>query len=112
SPLEFNIAKLTESIATIAAAFWPKPVVVRLSDFKSNEYANLLGGKEFEPKEENPMLGFRGAYRYISNEFKDCFDLECEAIKRVRNQMGLTNVEILIPFVRTVEEAEKVVAAL
>lgn len=112
TPVDFYIEKLVESIATIAAAFWPKPVIVRLSDFKSNEYANLLGGFEFEPKEENPMIGFRGASRYIADTFKDCFALECEALKRVRNQMGLTNVEILIPFVRTVIEAQKVIQAL
>ena len=99
-------------MATIAAAFFPKKVIVRLSDFKSNEYMNLLGGKRYEPHEENPMLGFRGASRYIAPEFYDCFALECEAMKRVRDVMGLTNVEIMIPFVRTLTEAEKVVALL
>jgi pyruvate,water dikinase len=112
SPLAFYVDKLSEGIATLAAAFWPKPVIVRLSDFKSNEYANLLGGKEFEPKEENPMLGFRGASRYISDNFKACFQLECEALKKVRESFGLTNVEIMIPFVRTPKEAKAVVDAL
>ncbi|KAA9001234.1 phosphoenolpyruvate synthase [Affinibrenneria salicis] len=112
SPVEFYIGRLTEGIATLAAAFWPKRVIVRLSDFKSNEYANLLGGERYEPHEENPMLGFRGAGRYVSGEFRACFALECDAVKRVRNEMGLTNVEIMIPFVRTVEQAEAVVAGL
>ena len=108
----FFIEKLSEGIATIAASFSPKPVIVRLSDFKSNEYANLMGGKYFEPKEENPMLGFRGAGRYISSDFTECFELECESLKRVRNDMGLTNVQLMIPFVRTIEEAKNVVALL
>ena len=108
----FFIEKLSEGIATIAASFSPKPVIVRLSDFKSNEYANLMGGKYFEPKEENPMLGFRGAGRYISSDFRECFELECESLKRVRNDMGLTNVQLMIPFVRTIEEAKNVVALL
>ncbi len=108
----FFIEKLSEGIATIAASFSPKPVIVRLSDFKSNEYANLVGGKYFEPKEENPMLGFRGAGRYISDDFRECFELECESLKRVRNYMGLTNVQLMIPFVRTIEEAKNVVALL
>ncbi len=108
----FFVEKLSEGIATIAASFSPKPVIVRLSDFKSNEYANLVGGKYFEPKEENPMLGFRGAGRYISDDFRECFELECESLKRVRNDMGLTNVQLMIPFVRTIEEAENVVALL
>jgi pyruvate,water dikinase len=95
-------------VATIAAAFWPKPVIVRLSDFKSNEYRKLIGGARYEPDEENPMLGFRGASRYISGEFSDAFGMECEAIKRVRNDMGLTNVELMVPFVRTVRQAERV----
>lgn len=112
SPVEFYISRLSEGIATLAAAFGPKRVIVRLSDFKSNEYANLLGGHRYEPDEENPMLGFRGAGRYVSPDFKDCFALECEAIKRVRNKMGLTNVEIMIPFVRTVEQAKAVVDSL
>lgn len=111
-PVEFYVSKLTEGISTLAAAFWPKRVIVRLSDFKSNEYANLIGGDKYEPKEENPMLGFRGAGRYVSEKFSDCFALECEAVKRVRNTMGLTNVEVMIPFVRTVAQAESVVAEL
>ncbi|SQI40762.1 Phosphoenolpyruvate synthase [Leminorella richardii] len=111
-PVEFYVGRLSEGIATLAAAFWPKRVIVRLSDFKSNEYANLVGGSRYEPHEENPMLGFRGAGRYVSDDFKDCFALECEAVKRVRNLMGLTNVEIMIPFVRTVEQAKAVVDQL
>ncbi|MDT0581269.1 MULTISPECIES: phosphoenolpyruvate synthase [Alteromonadaceae] len=112
SPVEFYIQKLVEGISTIGAAFSPKKVIVRMSDFKSNEYFNLVGGYQYEPDEENPMLGFRGASRYISEDFRDCFALECEAIKRVRNDMGLTNVEIMIPFVRTLEEGEKVIELL
>ncbi len=112
SPVEFYVSRLKEGIATLAAAFWPKRVIVRLSDFKSNEYANLVGGENYEPHEENPMLGFRGAGRYVSDSFRECFALECEAVKRVRNDMGLTNVEIMIPFVRTVDQAEAVVAEL
>lgn len=112
SPVEFYIERLKEGISTIAAAFYPKPVIVRLSDFKSNEYANLLGGELYEPKEENPMLGFRGASRYVSPAFADCFALECEAIKRVRETMGFTNVEVMIPFVRTVQEAAHVIEVL
>jgi len=112
SPVEFYIARLVEGIATIASAFYPKKVIVRMSDFKSNEYANLVGGDRYEPDEENPMLGFRGASRYISESFRDCFALECEAIKRVRSQMGLTNVEVMIPFVRTVNEASQVIELL
>ncbi len=111
-PVSFFIDKLAEGIATIAAAFAPHPVIVRLSDFKSNEYANLIGGETYEPKEENPMLGFRGAARYVSKSFRPCFDLECEALKRVRNEMGLKNVQIMIPFVRTVQQAKDVIAAL
>ncbi|MBX9444303.1 phosphoenolpyruvate synthase [Dickeya chrysanthemi] len=111
-PVEFYIERLKEGIATLASAFWPKRVIVRLSDFKSNEYANLLGGARYEPEEENPMLGFRGAGRYVSPDFRACFALECEAVKRVRNGMGLTNVEVMIPFVRTVAQAEAVVAEL
>lgn len=111
-PVEFYIAKLTEGIATIAGAFWPKRVIVRMSDFKSNEYSNLIGGKQYEPHEENPMLGFRGASRYVSPEFEDCFELETAAIKRVRNDMGLNNVEIMIPFVRTPSEASSVIDLL
>jgi pyruvate,water dikinase len=112
SPTEFYVAKITEGVATIAAAFWPKKVIVRLSDFKSNEYSNLVGGQRFEPHEENPMLGFRGASRYIAPEFQDCFALECQAIRRIRDDMGLTNVEVMIPFVRTLAEAEQVIALL
>lgn len=112
SPVEFYIEKLREGIATLAAAFAPKPVIVRLSDFKSNEYANLLGGELYEPHEENPMLGFRGASRYIDPGFQPCFELECEAIKRVRDIMGLTNVMVMVPFVRTLTEAKQVVELL
>ena len=112
SPTEFYIEKLVEGISTIGAAFAPEKVIVRMSDFKSNEYFNLVGGYQYEPDEENPMLGFRGASRYISEDFRDCFALECEAIKRVRNKMGLTNVEIMIPFVRTLEEGQKVIDLL
>jgi pyruvate, water dikinase len=112
SPTEFYVAKIAEGVATIAAAFWPKKVIVRLSDFKSNEYSNLLGGANYEPHEENPMLGFRGASRYIAPEFYDCFELECRALKRVRNDMGFTNVEIMVPFVRTLAEAKEVVGLL
>lgn len=112
SPVEYYIERLKEGIATIACAFYPKPVIVRLSDFKSNEYANLLGGELYEPKEENPMLGFRGASRYISDDFKACFAMECEAVKRVRNNMGLDNVQVMIPFVRSVNEAKKVIDIL
>ena len=101
SPRAFYVDKLAEGIATIAAAFWPKPVIVRLSDFKSNEYRKLIGGSRYEPEEENPMLGFRGASRYVSEDFGEAFAMECEALKRVRNDMGLTNVEIMVPFVRT-----------
>jgi pyruvate,water dikinase len=111
-PVEFYVSKIAEGVATIAAAFWPKKVIVRLSDFKSNEYSNLLGGERYEPHEENPMLGFRGASRYIAPEFYDCFELECRALKRVRDDMGFTNVEIMIPFVRTLGEAEEVVSLL
>ncbi|QQD21473.1 phosphoenolpyruvate synthase [Oceanospirillaceae bacterium ASx5O] len=111
-PVDFYVDKLVEGISTLAAAFWPKRVIVRLSDFKSNEYANLIGGRLYEPEEENPMLGFRGASRYISKNFRDCFELECRAMKKVRNEMGFTNVEIMVPFVRTVGEAEQVVSLL
>ena len=111
-PVGFYVDKLVEGISTLAAAFWPKKVIVRMSDFKSNEYANLIGGRLYEPEEENPMLGFRGASRYISDSFRDCFELECRAMKRVRDEMGLTNVEIMIPFVRTVGEAKQVVELL
>lgn len=108
----FYIEKLVEGIASLGAAFYPKPVIVRLSDFKSNEYANLIGGKEFEPSEENPMLGFRGASRYISDSFRECFNMECTALKRVRDEMGLTNVEVMVPFVRTLTEADRVIELL
>ena len=108
----FFIEKLSEGIATIAASFSPKPVIVRMSDFKSNEYTNLIGGSYFEPKEENPMLGFRGAGRYISDDFRECFELECEALKKVRDNMGLNNVQLMIPFVRTIKEAENVIDLL
>ena len=111
-PVKFFVAKLTEGIGTIAAAFAPKPVIVRMSDFKSNEYANLIGGKFFEPDEENPMLGFRGAGRYISDEFQDCFELECLAINKVRIDMGLKNVQLMIPFIRTVSQAKNVIKLL
>ncbi|MEQ5873053.1 phosphoenolpyruvate synthase [Pseudoalteromonas sp. NFXS39] len=112
SPVEFYISKLVEGIATLGCAFAPERVIVRMSDFKSNEYANLVGGQQYEPEEENPMIGFRGAARYISEDFRDCFALECEAIKRVRNEMGMTNIEIMIPFVRTLEEGKRVIELL
>ena len=112
SPVEFYIQKLVEGISTIGAAFSPEKVIVRMSDFKSNEYFNLVGGSQYEPHEENPMLGFRGASRYISDDFRECFALECEAIKRVRSDMGLTNVEIMIPFVRTLQEGRQVIELL
>ncbi|HWA14570.1 MAG TPA: phosphoenolpyruvate synthase [Burkholderiales bacterium] len=111
-PVSFYVDKLTEGIATLGAAFFPKPVIVRMSDFKSNEYSSLTGGRKYEPEEENPMLGFRGASRYIADSFRECFKLECRALKKVRDEMGLTNVEIMVPFVRTVAEAERVVALL
>ncbi|MGB1221178.1 MAG: phosphoenolpyruvate synthase, partial [Alcanivoracaceae bacterium] len=111
-PVEFYVEKLVEGISTLAAAFHPEKVIVRLSDFKSNEYANLVGGKLYEPEEENPMLGFRGASRYISENFRDCFELECRAMRKVRDEMGFTNVEIMVPFVRTVGEAEQVIDLL
>ncbi|CAI3799376.1 phosphoenolpyruvate synthase [Rheinheimera sp. MM224] len=112
SPVEFYTMKLVEGISTLAAAFSPERVIVRMSDFKSNEYANLVGGRQYEPHEENPMIGFRGASRYISEDFRDCFAMECEALKRVRNEMGFTNVEVMIPFVRTLEEAKAVIELL
>jgi pyruvate,water dikinase len=111
-PVSFYIEKLCEGVGTIAAAFAPEPVIVRLSDFKSNEYANLIGGRQYEPHEENPMIGFRGAARYVDEAFRPCFELECRALKRVRKQMGLTNVQIMVPFVRSVKEAEQVTALL
>ncbi|MCX7662924.1 MAG: phosphoenolpyruvate synthase, partial [Tepidimonas fonticaldi] len=112
SPRAFFEEKLAEGIATIAAAFWPKPVIVRLSDFKSNEYRKLIGGTRYEPEEENPMLGFRGAARYIASSFREPFRLECAAMKRVRDDMGFTNVEIMVPFVRTLTEARRVTELL
>jgi pyruvate, water dikinase len=112
TPRQFYVQRLSEGIATIAAAFWPKSVIVRLSDFKSNEYRKLIGGARYEPEEENPMLGFRGAARYLAGNFKECFELECEAMKFVRETMGLTNVELMVPFVRTTKEAEGVIALL
>ncbi|MCP5319433.1 MAG: phosphoenolpyruvate synthase [Pseudomonadales bacterium] len=112
SPTEYFVAKLSEGVATIAAAFHPKPVIVRLSDFKSNEYAHLVGGQRYEPVEENPMLGFRGASRYIDAGFRDCFELECRALRYIRDEMGLDNVEVMVPFVRTVAEASAVVELL
>jgi pyruvate,water dikinase len=112
SPRAFYVDKVAEGVATIAAAFWPKPVIVRLSDFKSNEYRKLIGGSRYEPEEENPMLGFRGAARYISADFGEAFAMECEALKRVRNDMGLTNVQVMVPFVRTLPQADKVTRLL
>ncbi len=109
SPRAFYVEKLSEGVATIAAAFWPKPVIVRMSDFKSNEYRKLIGGTRYEPDEENPMLGFRGASRYLAPSFSECFELECRAMRRVREDMGLVNVELMVPFVRTTQEAEQVV---
>jgi len=111
-PRAFYVDKVAEGVATIAAAFWPKPVIVRLSDFKSNEYRKLIGGSRYEPEEENPMLGFRGAARYVSHEFREAFAMECEAIRRVRDEMGLTNVQVMVPFVRTLEQARRVTALL
>jgi len=112
SPRAFYVDKVAEGVATIAAAFWPKPVIVRLSDFKSNEYRKLIGGSRYEPEEENPMLGFRGAARYISDDFGEAFAMECEALKRVRSDMGLTNVQVMVPFVRTLGQARKVTELL
>jgi pyruvate,water dikinase len=111
-PVSFYVEKLAEGIATIGAAFAPNPVIVRMSDFKSNEYANLIGGERYEPEEENPMIGFRGASRYVSESFRPCFELECRAMRRVREDIGLTNVQVMIPFVRTVEEGAAVVRLL
>ena len=112
SPTHFYIEKLTEGIGQLGAAFYPKPVIVRMSDFKSNEYANLIGGQEFEPNEENPMIGYRGVSRYLNDSFNKCFEMECEALKAARNEMGLTNIKIMIPFVRTVEQAKKITEKL
>jgi pyruvate,water dikinase len=111
-PREYFIKRVAEGVSTIAAAFAPQPVILRLSDFKSNEYANLLGGERYEPHEENPMIGFRGASRYLSERFRPCFEMECEAIRYVRDTMGLKNLQIMVPFVRTLEEAEGVIALL
>ncbi len=111
-PVTFYVEKLAEGVATLGAAFWPKPVIVRLSDFKSNEYSRLTGGARYEPHEENPMLGFRGAARYVASSFRDCFELECRALRKVRDDMGLTNIEIMVPFVRTVNEAKQVLDLL
>ncbi len=112
SPRAFFVEKLAEGVATLGAAFYPKPVIVRLSDFKSNEYRKLVGGSRYEPEEENPMLGFRGAARYVSEDFAECFRMECEALKKVRDEMGLTNVELMVPFVRTLSQAERVIQLL
>jgi pyruvate,water dikinase len=112
SPRDYFVKRVAEGVSTIAAAFAPHPVIVRMSDFKSNEYANLVGGELYEPHEENPMIGFRGAARYLSPEFADCFAMECEALRYVRDEMGLTNVKIMIPFVRTLTEAEGVINLL
>lgn len=112
NPVSFYVDKLTEGIAMLAAAFYPHTVIVRASDFKSNEYANLIAGNRYEPDEENPMIGFRGTSRYLSAAFRDCFELECKALRKARDDMGLTNVEIMIPFCRTLEEAEQVTALL
>ncbi|MFM2075765.1 MAG: phosphoenolpyruvate synthase, partial [Pseudomonadota bacterium] len=112
SPRAFYVDKVAEGVATIAAAFWPKPVIVRLSDFKSNEYRKLVGGSRYEPEEENPMLGFRGAARYVSEAFREAFAMECDALKRVREDMGLTNVQIMVPFVRTLAQAKRVTELL
>jgi len=111
-PRSFFREKMVEGVATIAAAFWPKPVIVRLSDFKSNEYKKLLGGERYEPDEENPMLGFRGASRYVAPSFRECFELECAALKKVRDELGFTNVELMVPFVRTLGEAKQVMDLL
>lgn len=112
SPVQFYIDKIVEGVSTLGAAFSPHPVIVRLSDFKSNEYANMIGGQLFEPNEENPMIGFRGASRYISSSFQECFELECKALKKVRDEMGLNNIELMVPFVRTLEEADQVIGLL
>jgi pyruvate,water dikinase len=111
-PKAFFQEKVVEGVATIAAAFWPKPVIVRLSDFKSNEYRKLVGGERYEPEEENPMLGFRGASRYVAASFRECFELECAAMRKVRDELGFTNVELMVPFVRTLDEAKQVVELL
>jgi pyruvate,water dikinase len=111
-PVSFYVEKLAEGISTLGAAFWPKPVIVRLSDFKSNEYSRLTGGARYEPREENPMLGFRGAGRYVDPSFQDCFELECRALRKVRDEMGLSNIEIMVPFVRTIAEAQRVLKQL
>jgi len=112
NPKAFFVEKLTEGVATIAAAFWPKSVIVRLSDFKSNEYRKLIGGDRYEPEEENPMLGFRGASRYVDPSFAECFEMECQAMRRAREKLGLTNIEIMVPFIRTLGEAKRIVELL
>jgi pyruvate,water dikinase len=112
SPVDFYVEKMAEGIATLSAAFAPKPVILRFSDFKSNEYSSLIGGKLHEPTEENPMIGFRGASRYVADSFRDCFALECRAVRKVRDEIGLTNLEVMIPFVRTVDEARAVLAEM
>jgi pyruvate,water dikinase len=112
SPREFFVKRVAEGVSMLAAAFAPEPVIVRMSDFKSNEYAGMLGGEGFEPDEENPMIGYRGASRYLSKDFEDCFAMECEALRYVREDMGLTNVKVMIPFVRTIQEAEGVIDLL
>jgi pyruvate,water dikinase len=111
-PREYFIKRVAEGVSSLAAAFYPRPVILRMSDFKSNEYANLMAGSLYEPDEENPMIGFRGASRYLAPSFRPCFDMECEAIRRVREEMGLDNLELMIPFVRTLEEAEGVIGLL
>ncbi len=111
-PVTFFVGKVSEGVATLATAFEGKPVIVRLSDFKSNEYANLLGGNLYEPVEENPMLGYRGASRYLSEMFAPCFEMECRALRKVRDEMGFTNVQIMVPFVRTLDEAKRVIELL
>jgi pyruvate,water dikinase len=111
-PIDFYVKKLSEGIATLGAAFSPHTVIVRLSDFKSNEYANMIGGTAYEPHEENPMIGFRGASRYVSESFRDCFELECKAIRYVREEMGFSNIWVMVPFVRTLGEADKVIELL
>jgi pyruvate,water dikinase len=112
NPREYFIQRVVEGVATLAASFAPEPVILRLSDFKSNEYANLIGGQAYEPHEENPMLGFRGASRYIADSFRDCFEMECAAVRRVRQDMGLNNLQVMVPFVRTLDEAQQVIQLL
>src|SRR5690606_37130925 len=109
---DYFVTRLAEGVGTIAAAFWPKEVILRLSDFKTNEYAGLLGGEDFEPREQNPMLGFRGAARYYDDRYRDSFALECRAVRRVRDEMGLRNMKLMVPFCRTVEEGRRVIAQM